>query len=236
MGGVGSGCTLRSPVGTCGKAAGNLASWLVESWQAQTRARSPQALALLRHNVEVDQTTGWTQVKPGQNVQGWELRVSEDGRQAVVRGPAGVAVTDLSGPILRLVAGGANAVDLQGSTEPPFEWTVELAEDVVRQAKVNGRVFLRALVDEGGTATADRLREITGIEGLHRATQTLSSAASKALKAKLGDEGRRWRHFFERRAHPDERRAGRVHSYHLPEKLVPCFDEALKRVEGSEAV
>ncbi|TDC88147.1 hypothetical protein E1161_24450 [Saccharopolyspora aridisoli] len=191
--------------------------------------------AVFMHNGGVDQTADWTRVEPGQETQGWELHVSEDGRQAVVRGPAGVAVTDLSGPVLRLLAGGLHTADLKRPTERPFEWTVEVAEDTVRRAKENGRIFLRALIDEGGTATADRLREITGMEALQHATQTLSMAASKALKAKFGDEGRRWRHFFERCPHPEDRAGVRVHSYHLPEKLIPCFDEALKRVERSAA-
>lgn len=119
-----------------------------------------------------------------------------------VRGPAGVAVTDLSGPVLRLIAGGVRSADLKGPTERPFEWTVELAEDTVRRAKENGRIFLRALIDEGGTATADRLREITGMEALQHATQTLSMAASEGPKAKFGDEGRRRRQIFDPLARP----------------------------------
>lgn len=110
-------------------------------------------------------------------------------------------------------------------SQPPV-WTVQLAEEVLRRARPTGHAFLRALIDEGGTATADRLRELTGMSALHRAT--LTNAAAQVLGREAPD-GRRRRHFFRARHRPGER-PGRVHDYHLPEELVPIFDEALTRV------
>jgi len=162
---------------------------------------------------------------------GWSLWVSPDGRSATVRAPADLVVTGLDGSLLRLSV----SSDVTGPRprlergEPPV-WTVDLAEEVLRRARPTGHAFLRALIDEGGTATADRLRERTGTEALHRATLTLSSAAAAVLSR--GDpDGRRWRHFFKARHAPDDPLGtGRIYDYHLPDELVPIFDEALKRL------
>ncbi|MQA12579.1 MAG: hypothetical protein GEU98_29485, partial [Pseudonocardiaceae bacterium] len=56
-------------------------------------------------------------------------------------------------------------------------WTVELAEQVLRQALPTGSRFLRALIDEGGSASAARMRELTGESRLHPMTLTLNHAA-----------------------------------------------------------
>jgi hypothetical protein len=40
-------------------------------------------------------------------------------------------------------------------------WTIDLAEEILRKALPSASVFLRALISEGGRATAQRLRELT---------------------------------------------------------------------------
>jgi hypothetical protein len=104
-------------------------------------------------------------------------------------------------------------------------WTVDLAIEVLRYAKPGGLVFARALVDEGGTATADRLREITGEPALHYMTGTLNAA----LRTVTGRRRLRYsdRHLAKPLPPPDNPRRKIVHSYELPQHLVPILDEAL---------
>jgi hypothetical protein len=54
-----------------------------------------------------------------------------------------------------------------GITDLP--WTVEYAVELLRYARPGGLAFARALVDEGGTATAARLREVIGVTALNQA-------------------------------------------------------------------
>lgn len=156
---------------------------------------------------------------------GWSLRVSPDGRNATVRGPADLMITELSGNWVNLSVPADAA--REDKTQPPV-WTVELAEQVLLRTRPKGRAFLRALIDEGGTATADRLRELTGMSGLHHATMTLSNAAAQVL-GKEHPEGLRWRHFFAARKRPGDR-YGRVYDYNLPDELVPIFAQALTSI------
>jgi hypothetical protein len=51
---------------------------------------------------------------------------------------------------------------------------------VLRQAQPAGSVFLRALVDEGGHATAARLRGLTGVDRLNPMTSTTPGGAGAA--------------------------------------------------------
>jgi hypothetical protein len=50
--------------------------------------------------------------------------------------------------------------------DAPVVWTVDLAEEVLRLALPSGSVLLRALVDEGGTATVERLKALTTSDAL----------------------------------------------------------------------
>lgn len=69
-------------------------------------------------------------------------------------------------------------------------WTVELAEQVLRGARPAGSAFLRALVAEGGTATAARLRELTGRHNLHHTTLTVNTSARRVLGGPQGRQRR----------------------------------------------
>jgi hypothetical protein len=161
---------------------------------------------------------------------GWTFTVAADGRQAEVSAPDGIVVTALSGSTATL-----SLLDVEPPSDgldagPPPRWDVDLAELILRRARPVGSVFIRALVDQGGTATAEKLRELTGLDALNQATQTLTKAASAVLSE--GDRhrrGRYWRHFFAARTHPDQPR-GRVYDYHLPDELVPLFADALARL------
>lgn len=63
-------------------------------------------------------------------------------------------------------------------------WTVDLAEETLRLSRPHAAVFLRALVDEGGKATAERLRELTE---LHRSTSRDQGAAGLLVGADVAD-------------------------------------------------
>jgi hypothetical protein len=107
------------------------------------------------------------------------------------------------------------------------QWTVDLAEEILRLALPTGSVFLRALIDEGGTATAVRLKELTGSTALHYMTLTLNMAARKLMDGRhLGSR----RHLAHPLRNPTNPRHPAVHSYALPAELVPIFDQALHRL------
>lgn len=163
-------------------------------------------------------------------VAGWTLTVTQDGRQAHVRAPDGVVVTALSGTWITLALPDVGLQSGALDAGSPPRWDVGLAERILRRARPAGSVFLRALVDHGGTATAEKLREVTGLESLNHATRTLTETASAVFSD--GDRerrGRYWRRFFIARTHPDQPR-GRVYDYCLPDNLVPIFAEALTRL------
>lgn len=123
-------------------------------------------------------------------------------------------------------------------SQPPMEpvdngdapsWTVDLAEEILREALPKGSTFLRALVDEGGTATAARLKELTNSDALHYMTLTLTSAARKVLSNRNFSLAHR--HFFRGRRDPSNPSSATVYDYVLPSELVPVFDEALRRLD-----
>jgi len=105
-------------------------------------------------------------------------------------------------------------------------WTVDLAEELLRLAQPSGSTFLRALIDEGGTATAERLRELTGADALQYMTLSLNSALRKMSgpRRMLGRQLAKPRQNAQNPRHPG------VYDYTLPGELVPIFDEALHRL------
>uniref|UniRef100_UPI003F497037 hypothetical protein n=1 Tax=Actinokineospora sp. CA-119265 TaxID=3239890 RepID=UPI003F497037 len=119
-------------------------------------------------------------------------------------------------------AGAVHPVDVDG-----VRWTVDLAEQVLRGARPTASTFLRALVDEGGTATAARLRELTGTTDLRHATMTLHSSARRVARD-LGTGARP--QVAVPRPDPDVPQSKIVHDYTLPPGLLPLFDAALHRL------
>ena len=159
----------------------------------------------------------------------WRLTVAPDGRSAILSTPPGVAVTSVSARTVELRIADSETLPANSlDPGPPPAWSADLAEQILRRAKPFGLVFLRALIDEGGTATAERLRTLTGQQALHYAGVSLTAAARKVL-SEHHPGGARWRHFYAARPHPDGR-SRNVHDYHLPDELVPLFDEALCRL------
>lgn len=143
------------------------------------------------------------------------------GHTVTVRSPHG----DAPSPPLRRQAAAGNRAEPSGSA-----WTVEFAEEVLRQALPSGSVFLRALVDEGGTATVARLKDLTGSNALHYMTLTLNTAARKLRRPPRGEVqlgGERPR-VARPVTDPDNPRSQTVHSYVLDD--VPVWDEALRRL------
>jgi hypothetical protein len=109
-----------------------------------------------------------------------------------------------------------------------LNWTVDRAVRMLRLARPAGSVFLRALVDEGGTATAARLRELTGAAHLHPMTQTLNASMKKVFGGRrLNYEDR---HLAHPNPDPEHPRRAAVYSYSLPPDVVPILDQALRQL------
>jgi hypothetical protein len=109
-----------------------------------------------------------------------------------------------------------------------LNWTVEKAVQMLRLAQPAGSKFLRALIDEGGHATAARLRELTGVDRLNPMTGTLNAAARNVFGIRrfvYND-----RHLARPGRLPEDPRAAAVYDYTLPEHLVPILDEALRQL------
>ncbi|KOX27100.1 hypothetical protein ADK67_14915 [Saccharothrix sp. NRRL B-16348] len=90
-------------------------------------------------------------------------------------------------------------------------------------------MFLRALIEEGGTATVTRLRELTGEKNLRYMTLTLNTAARRVLGGRKDGTGERLRVAIPC-TDPTQPRSTTVHDYTLPEELVPILDAALRHL------
>lgn len=112
------------------------------------------------------------------------------------------------------------------AADGPQQWTVDLAEEALRLAKPDASLFVRALVDEGGTATAARLKELTGRDQLHYMTLSLNAA----VKTVGGRQRRFGRQLANPRQDRDNPRHPAVYDYAMPTEAVPIFDEALRRL------
>lgn len=114
------------------------------------------------------------------------------------------------------------------STLPAPVWTVELAEEILRDALPTASSFLRAVIEAGGTATAEQLRTRLGTPRLSPMRQTLGSATARVFSRRGID--RAYRQVVQTRPDPDNPRQGSVHEYVLPAPLVPVFDKALRQL------
>ena len=107
-------------------------------------------------------------------------------------------------------------------------WTVEFAEQVLRLAKPSGSVFLRALVDEGGQADVETLKQRTGSDKLNYMTLTVNTAARSLWVGPVPDGSRL---FVARPLHdPDIPRDQKVRGYALPAEHVEIWNAALTRL------
>jgi hypothetical protein len=91
-------------------------------------------------------------------------------------------LTFATGPATRRVANDAH----------PESWTVDLAEELLRLATPASSRFVRGLVDEGGTATAARLKELTGVDALQYMALSLNSALRKVSGSRATTSGGSW--------------------------------------------
>jgi len=109
------------------------------------------------------------------------------------------------------------------------DWTVDQAVQMLRHALPSGSRFLRALINEGGVATAARLRKILDEDSLGPMTQTLNGAMRKTFRrsGQLGGE----RHLARPGRNPDNPRDPTVYDYALPQRLVPILDKALRELK-----
>jgi hypothetical protein len=153
----------------------------------------------------------------------------------LVRRGLAVTVTSVTYDVGSALTGGqatpaapAGGDDVREPGVADLDWTVELAVRMLRTAQPAGSVFLHALVDEGGTATAARLRELTGATHLNPMTQTLNASMKKVF----GGPPARLRQPSPRSSRPGPENPSRVavHSYSLPPDVVPILDAALRQL------
>lgn len=133
-----------------------------------------------------------------------------------------------AGQILtKLVQDGISVTVYSPDGREPPAWTVELAEEVLRGAKPIGSQLLRAVIDEGGTASVERLREVLGVQELQRATLTLNQAARRTV-----DGAQRWTMLIKGRflVAPRKGTRGKVYGYTMAKDVIPTFDQALRRL------
>lgn len=107
-------------------------------------------------------------------------------------------------------------------------WTVDLAVEVLKQARPSASKLVRALVDEGGRATATRLKELVRAGNLGPLNRTLNTAArhvwrGERLKARL--------HVATPLRDPARPAQDIVHSYELAPGTVEIWGTALRGLD-----
>lgn len=113
--------------------------------------------------------------------------------------------------------------------DPDVELTIDVAEQILRKATSEGSRFLRALIDEGGTARAERLKDLTGATKLGPMMMSLNTACRYVL-GYLGTSRRQSWRLVESRDNPDRQAGLGVYEYTIRQERVPVFDEALQRL------
>ncbi|MGW6445163.1 hypothetical protein [Lentzea sp. NPDC055074] len=138
-------------------------------------------------------------------------------------------VAPLDSPLPRRESVASEVRRRRDAGKPSSTWNVDFAVEVLRLAQPSASVFLRALVDEGGTASAERLKERTSSDKLHHMTQTLNTAARSLWVGPVPGDASRL--FVAQRLHdPDNPRDKTVRGYALPAEHVSIWDEALQRL------
>lgn len=104
-------------------------------------------------------------------------------------------------------------------------WDVDLIVGILQGATSASLGLVRALAAEGGTATVNRLCELTGRETLHDMTQSLNVAGQREtrLPEKRLIQAQRYPHS-----------ASKVVGYSFPEGTTPLFAAALERFDAWE--
>lgn len=136
-------------------------------------------------------------------------------------------VSPLDAPPPRVQSAMSEVRRQRSAGQPYSKWTVEFAEEVLRLAQPSGSVFMRALVDLGGTADTAALRQHTGTETLHHMIQTLNSAARSRWIGPFPDDAAQLFVAQPLRNHPRDKK---VTGYALPAEHVALWAEALDRL------
>lgn len=138
-----------------------------------------------------------------------------------------MVVSPLDEPLPHRESAAAAVRRRRDAGKSPSSWTVDFVVEVLRLAQPSAAVFLRALVDEGGRASTERLKERTGSDKLHYMTNTLNTAARSLWVGPLPHEGSR---LFVAQPLHDNPRDKKVRGYALTAEQVPVFDEALRQL------
>ena len=109
-------------------------------------------------------------------------------------------------------------------------WTVDLAIEALTTAVPGASALVRALVDEGGSATAVRLKELLKVEQLSPITRSLNTAARNIWRG----EGLTIRVYVAMpQRDPDQPSKDVVHSYELADGTTEIWKRALLAVAVS---
>ncbi|MBF6171094.1 HD domain-containing protein [Nocardia blacklockiae] len=107
-------------------------------------------------------------------------------------------------------------------TDEGVEWTAELAERILRAATADSIRLVRALVTEGGSASLDRLDELTGGIAPRPAVLSLNSAARhEGIRYRLPE-----RRLIQAFRGPNSAKS-KVVAYALPDGSLPAFAAAI---------
>ncbi|MEU4840295.1 hypothetical protein [Nocardia testacea] len=139
----------------------------------------------------------------------------------------GDATVEASPTEHRPVAAGVAVVDqlalASGKASEEVRWTPALCERILRTWSPAGHRLVQALLTEGGSASIDRLTELTGDTTLRAATQSLNMAARREGVAHVLPERRLIQ--AHRYPHP---LTSKVSAYSLPAETIPSFTTAVE--------
>ena len=110
-----------------------------------------------------------------------------------------------------------------GKVSADTRWTPALCERILRSSSPAGHRLVRALLAEGGSASVDRLTELTGDTTLRAATLSLNTAARREGAARVLPERRLIQ--AHRYPHP---LTSKVTAYSLPAETIPSFTTAVE--------
>lgn len=106
-------------------------------------------------------------------------------------------------------------------------WTADLAEMVLDIATPTAPAFLRAIIDAGGEASVERVKEATGLNKLNGVKMSINTAAKKVARTHLDGQGP-W-FLVESIADTTISTKTRVISYRMLPERIAAFEEALRR-------
>ncbi|WP_063046296.1 hypothetical protein [Nocardia pseudovaccinii] len=144
---------------------------------------------------------------------------------------AQVALADRLSAALSLENGSAASDSGDSPPDPEaiadgIEWTTALAEKILRTSTPGGFRLVQALVAEGGSASVDKLVDLTGDAVLRSATQSLNMAARRAGIVHQLPDGR----LIQAYRYPNPI-TSKVSAYTLPAESVLAFSAAVSLLD-----